>query len=328
MDKRDWYFNQIILEDELDAAFDDVEKMQQEQLVELGLYGVTHNPHSSSDTLNIEENAPTDMSVKCSKGVGYTKEGKRAKRADTNSLVDCSKDVNGDPTVPLAGLERYISIFILHEHVGSELRSDGNQQPVYFMQTESHKFEVINGATATPGNAIEPLLRDDALLLADVLLDDSVTVISGYGTAIGQINTSRKETWEKVSDSYRAKFLIANQALYVNSAVTSGAGAGLYSQAFPRAWAHVKDDGTVYEKYNIFNVTKTATGTYEIDLYGGLFSSVTDHFAIGQVHKDGSGMRAIHVEMNTATKFTVYINDGVSALRDEDFSVVVFGRPT
>jgi hypothetical protein len=83
--------------------------------------------------------------------------------------VNVAQDDNGVSTaVSAAGKEKVVSVFVKFERLLSDPRIDGNSLTVFFRRDESFKCVVAQGGEAAAGSAVPPLLRSDAILLADV----------------------------------------------------------------------------------------------------------------------------------------------------------------
>ena len=162
MDRFDWFFKQRVTEAELDAAFDAVELAMWDTITDLQAQGITSG-------LSVVESAVPDLNVQCSAGVGYDGSGRRAYREAAGS-VDVSQDYTGVPSEPSqAGWERWCSVFIRRTQIEGDPRLDGNDNLIQFSLEESSEIRVrMSVEELAPATSKVPL-RDDEILICDVL---------------------------------------------------------------------------------------------------------------------------------------------------------------
>lgn len=162
MDKFNWFYRQIVQESDLDDAFDNVEESIRHVMSDQGYVGVV-------DGLDVVPHSPTpNLTVDIAAGVAYDQLGRRI-AVPSLQVLDVSADSNSSSTaVAVGGNEKWISVFVQFEIDESDLRNDGNGDPVYYVQTESYQFIVTQGAEALIGTATRPALRNDAILIADI----------------------------------------------------------------------------------------------------------------------------------------------------------------
>lgn len=171
----DWFFRQLVIEGELDEAFENMEAAIHRLASDNGLAGVIAGGL-------IVENAPTPDLTVLADGphVSYDRQGLRISYATPIIEIDMSLDELGFPTaVPTPGFERILSVFVKFERVLSDPQQDGNNEVVFFRRDEGFKLVVVQGdeaATPIPG-AVPPALRPDHLLLADVTIVEGQTQI-------------------------------------------------------------------------------------------------------------------------------------------------------
>ena len=184
-DRTDFYFRQKVKESELDLAFELLEQGDRNLASDIGLFGVVTGavalPHSPVENLTVDLTGP---------GTAYDKFGQRIHIA-TDENVDVSIDSDGIPTEVLqAAQERWLAVFIAFDRKLSELRTDGNNQQIYWRRDEHYKLVVrqappgpINGAPLVP-------LDDQMLLVADIKRSHSQLQVLA-----GDIDTARRQAF-------------------------------------------------------------------------------------------------------------------------------------
>lgn len=174
MKRSDFFYRQLLLESELDEAFDDVqdalEVLPSQQ--ELGLHGMIQNGDVTENTIP----PVPDLEVLVSgDAYGYGPDGKPIRWA-AQQVVDCSKDsLDVATTVATPGNSKWLTLFARFKTNPTTPRLDGNGFTVYYRVLEDFEIFVAQGAEAvTP---VRPPLRSDALILVDVLIDYGKTQI-------------------------------------------------------------------------------------------------------------------------------------------------------
>ena len=185
MDRRDYYFLQLLSESELDDGFEQAEQADRAITVDAGLVGVHQG-------LTVSQRSGTpDLNVQVAAGAAYDQAGQRMQVPSTQ-VVDMSTDnLSVSTDVSSGGNEKIVSLFLAFERSLSDPRIDGNSAQVFFQRNESFSFFVKQGsegaAPATP-----PALEGDKVLLADVrrsfgqtqIFDADITPPGGSYTAI------------------------------------------------------------------------------------------------------------------------------------------------
>lgn len=164
MNRRDYYFKQRVMEDELDAGFTGAEAADHDLAVDSGLVGVMYG-------LNVAQNAVPDLTVLVGQGTAYDSQGQRS-HVDNEQSVDCSIDHLGVNTAVVnAGYRKIVSIFLEFERSLSDPRTDGNGANVYFQRDEGFILWVKQGAESNyPPAPTPPTLESGAILLCDITL--------------------------------------------------------------------------------------------------------------------------------------------------------------
>lgn len=188
-DRHDYYFGEVVTESELDEGFDFQEQADWDQNRDAGLYGIVIprydevpetivgiNPYPTSWTPR--ENSPADWNVIVDTGYAYDKLGRRlAVDPPTTALLDCSEDYLSVSNAVGVGKERWISIFLKFVRSDSDARTDDDGLPIWFLQEESYELEVRQGPEETAPATTKPPVDSQAILLADILIDNGMPPI-------------------------------------------------------------------------------------------------------------------------------------------------------
>lgn len=162
-DRCDFFFKQLVQENELDLAFDQLEQADHNLAADIGLFGIVSGafpvPHEPVPNLTIDLTAP---------GRSYDRLGQRV-FFGTDQSVNCAVDYTGIPTeVSQAGNERWLGVFLKFDRLLSDPRTDGNSQQVYFRRDEHFQILVRQGAEASGGSAQKVPLQEDEILVCDI----------------------------------------------------------------------------------------------------------------------------------------------------------------
>lgn len=340
MDRKNFFHGQSVQMTELNSAFDQVEKRFKDFFVDTGSNGVAKTPYrSGTNELYLLEADTPNMTVKIKPGAGYTREGNRLEQS-ADASVNCAVDKDGASVIPGSGLERYISVYALQdfnegEPLPNPLPPGGT---VNFNKLTSAKYEVVAGATATiaaPPTAVKPATRNDGILLADILIQDSTTQI-----VEAMINRDRQELLTLRSTVMQPDFIL-NMVQNLGEAVTARVNSWIFRENFVCGW--VLFDGTaggnpsnpftVKSKFNVEKVERLVTSAYKIFIKHDLFASADDCFALA-IHNGSFG--GVEIEpLSTAggagdTFFTVstWEGDPPAGVESSHVGVVFFGRPS
>lgn len=158
--RRDYFVDQLVEEDELDAGFAGLEQADFNQNVDLGLIGIAGG-------LVASQHSPTaDLTVDVAVGKAYDKQGRRM-NVPSMQVVNLAVDSNSVSTSVLnVGNTKIVSVYLRFKRNTGDQRTDGNAVTVYFVQDEGFEFFIEQGAEAVTPSA--PALRNDSILLADV----------------------------------------------------------------------------------------------------------------------------------------------------------------
>lgn len=179
-----WYLDQLVTEGHMDTAFQNLEQADRLLMKDQAYAGVVSG-------YSVTQHAPTpDLTVDIAgPGIAYDQEGRRVYMGTTQTL-NLAVDSNAASTaVATPGNEKWVSVFVQFDLVLSNQVVDGNSQTVYFNENEGYSFVVVQGSEAAIGAATRPALLPDALLIADVRLENGDT----------QIVTSRIESADTAS---------------------------------------------------------------------------------------------------------------------------------
>ncbi len=180
MDRQEFYYRQLVNDDDLNGAFDKAEAAERAIITDLGLVGI-----SSGYTLSPA--AIPNLTVKVGAGTTYDASGQRVRLANEVSL-DCSLDENGVLTaVQTPGNSRVLSIFVAFRRLQQDPRVDGDSNVVYYQQPESYQLYVVAGAEAA-SSPTPPPLNSSRILLGDVTLIYGQTAIN-----TGDISSARRQ---------------------------------------------------------------------------------------------------------------------------------------
>jgi len=185
MDRKNTYFEQRVTQAEVDEWFDDTEAAIWNLMKDALGFGFLTGAA-------VVEHSPTpDLSVDVGQFLGYDQLGRRLYLAsgDAPEVVNCAVDEVGAPTaVGTPGNEKTLALFVEFDRELSDPRLDGNGVTVQYQVDESFKVNVVQSAEATVGNSVPPPLRNDQILICDVVLIYNQTQILN-----ADIDQSRKE---------------------------------------------------------------------------------------------------------------------------------------
>lgn len=199
MDRKDFYFRQRVTQSEIDAAFNSSEVAQRDIVKDILGGGFLVG---GSNPATVIENTTPDLQVIINQFLGYDQLGQRLSNSRSGyqagvalaaaggpQLVDISVDEAAASTaVSTPGNEKTVSIFVEFRRNPSDPRTDGNGATVNWLQDESVTFNIVQSAEAGSGLSVPPPLRNDQLLLADIVLTHSKTTILN-----ADIDQSRRE---------------------------------------------------------------------------------------------------------------------------------------
>lgn len=159
MNRKNYYFGQLVSDTELDDGFGYCEDADHIMSVDHGWTGIASG-------LSVVQVGGGNLTVDVSSGVAYDQTGQRIAVVGTQN-VDMSVDEDSISTaVSGGGNSKIVSLFVKFKRVLTDVRIDDNAINVYFDEAESFEFHVIQGAEA--GSPTPPPLESDMILLADI----------------------------------------------------------------------------------------------------------------------------------------------------------------
>src|SRR5258706_13881565 len=178
--RRDFFFRQLVMEDELDGAFSGLEDADRQLAIDQDMVGI-------AIAMVVAQQASPDFSVQVSgPGVAYDQAGQRV-AIPTTQNVDCWVDGDSLPTaITTAGNSKKLAIFAEFDRTLSDPRVDGNSDTVNFVRDEGFKLNVVQGSEAVSPTLVP--LRSDQILLADITIAYGATTI-----VTGNISTTRRQ---------------------------------------------------------------------------------------------------------------------------------------
>lgn len=256
MDRKDYYFRQLLTEAELDEGFDYGENADRNIMADQNLDGIFYGGEVTQQltpTLSVDIAGP---------GLCYDQFGRRVYWMPDKVVSLALDEVAATTSVVTPGNAKIVSIFAEFDRVLSDPRTDGNSAQVYFDRAEGVRFNVVQGAEAVSGNEVAPPLRQDQLLLADVTIIYAQTVIltadidmttrrQDAFVLTGSPNSEREGTVRAILQAFQDQ---------INDVINNGS--GLVGYAGGGAWA----DGTTNPATNVEAqldkvITDLATGS-------------------------------------------------------------------
>lgn len=256
-DRRTYFFRQKVQADELNAGFTGLENADHAIATDQGIVGVCFG-------MGVTQNvAPALNVLVAGPGAAYDDLGQRIGIL-ANQLVNCAVDASAASTaVVTPGNEKIISVVIDFQRLNSDPRIDGNSTTVYFVNQESFRLRVIQGAEGVHP-ATPPAIPAHSLLLADITLIFGQTTIVNANISITRRNDIVSITSVNLSPIRTGTLISAFAALVADvDAFVSGSAAAI-GYGGGAAWA----DGTTNPATNveaqldkIINDLAGATGT-------------------------------------------------------------------
>jgi hypothetical protein len=186
--RRDFYFRQLVAEDEMDESCDGLENADRNIVIDANAEGVWYGLGVS------ERGAGQNESVDVAAGSAYDQDGQRM-HVPSLQNVDVSVDYLGASTqVGSSGNEKLVGVYLKFDRVLSDPRVDGNSITVYWQRDESYEFVVRQGPEEASPATTYSALQSDEILLADIR-----RVYNDNTIADADIETTRRETsWVQI----------------------------------------------------------------------------------------------------------------------------------
>lgn len=195
-DLNDFYFQQVVQENELDSALTQLEAADLDFAIDTGLAAVALDADTGGIVSGLVVSDVGGLSIEVTQGAAYDDSGRRAAVGSTKSINltstgDTSVGQGGTPsggvsTSPGAGNQRFVSVFLVFERDLQDSRVDGTGTPVFFKRLESFKFTVSQGAAAVSPTDRAPLVTG-AILLADVKINNAGDIV--------EVDITRRQNW-------------------------------------------------------------------------------------------------------------------------------------
>jgi hypothetical protein len=212
MDRYNFYYRQNVQPSEINAAFDTIEEEFAEVAKSYGsgiAQGGTVSPES-----------PVSNILHVTSLTGYDEDGVRMRMPATD--VDTNTDENSVPISFSSGEDIWVSVFVKWETTLSDTRTDGYGVAIDYHETITPSLVVVFGTPATSGTATRPALRNNQLLVADVLFTHPDTDVTE-----NNIYTDRTQTLINVNTVFgqvqrrTAENAIDQLATLTNDALTA-----------------------------------------------------------------------------------------------------------
>lgn len=188
MNLRDWFYKQIVTQDQMDESYGWAEDADHDSVVDQNMWGLNRVIGTEWDS---SETSPASLSMEVSGGPhrAYGKTGERIYLSNAVETLDCSVDEYGVSTsVVGAANSRYLSVFVRFKRLLADPEVDGSSVLVYTRKYEDAELFVRQGAEAVAPT--KPALLSDALLVCDIELAYAQTTIQNT-----HIDTDRTEWW-------------------------------------------------------------------------------------------------------------------------------------
>jgi hypothetical protein len=187
MDRRDFFFKQKVTDLELDGAFAASESAQRALVSDDGISGVR------SGLTVVQHDTPANLTVDVAAGTAYDPSGRRM-RVPSLQVVNMAVDSSSVSTAVVnSGNSKIVGLFLKFARANSDPRTDGNGNPVNFVQNESFEFVVVQGAEASSPTA--PATPADTIRLADITRTFGQTQIVNAQISV----TNRKRAFDAIA---------------------------------------------------------------------------------------------------------------------------------
>jgi len=216
MQRFDFYFGQLVRQEDLDNAFDGAENADRAIVTDQGIAGINAG-------LAVTPSAVPNLQVEVSGGRGYDQQGRRI-------FVGATQTVNLADALPVgAGNQRYVAIVVQFVRALSDPRTDDNDVTIQYNRAESFVLTTVLGEEAG-ANPARPAKPADGLVLADVLLaQGQATILASHidTTTNGRRDHAFELTGSTPAQVKAGRFEEVGQALLdqLNSHVTGAANA-------------------------------------------------------------------------------------------------------
>jgi hypothetical protein len=261
-DRKDFYFEQVVQEDDMDAAFDYAENAPRDLATDTGLASADTVVHGGIfKGLAVSDSG---LTITVTAGSAYDSSGRRI-RLSTNTDVNIAftgttvVGSGGTPTggtvvttIPTAGNERWVSLYIYFDRQLLDPQIDGSGDTVYFDQPESFVFEVDKGTeAASPTNLAA--LKSGKILLADFRIDENSAVL--------ETDLTRRQGWLRLVNSAATPVTRAGSGYAVRGIQIDGSSQDAIRDAFAQLLGYYNDhvnDATGTDPHSGVNINMPA----------------------------------------------------------------------
>jgi hypothetical protein len=193
MNRRQWYYLQLVEEADLNDFQDQIEDADLNASLDAGIVGVQQG-------LGVDQQLVPDLTVDVTTGVGTNKAGVRL-QVPSPQLVDLSVDSDGVPTlVASPGNERWVTIFLRATRVESQPETDGYGVPLNYIQDEGTEIVVVQGPEAADGTAPRPTASLTDIILADIRLAFATATIVNFAGPSSPVPAGGIDVWTRRDD--------------------------------------------------------------------------------------------------------------------------------
>jgi hypothetical protein len=201
-DRKDYFYGQIVQQNEMDAADDALESADQNFAVDAGLAAVSVHPNKGGIMTGLEASNPSGVDVRIESGAAYDDQGRRLyinsyKTVTLSATGNTEAAAGGTPTggastATSVGMKRWVSLFLVYDRDLKDPRTDDTGNQVFFERDESYHFHVSMGSQSANPTSYPPL-QTGKLLLGDFRVTDS--------GVIDEISLDRRQVWLRARDS-------------------------------------------------------------------------------------------------------------------------------
>lgn len=168
--RRNWFTGQLVTQQDWRGSDAALEQADRDLCADLLFIGIC-----SGHVVTAQ--GPASLSLDVSAGLSYSPLGEKM-RTSGAAVISTIFDYLGVATAcATAGKSKVLSLFIIPDRTPSDPRPDATNTTVYFVQAESYRLVIYQGAEAT-SNPTPPALIADGILLADITLAYGATSLA------------------------------------------------------------------------------------------------------------------------------------------------------
>jgi len=224
MDRKDFYYRQKVLENDLDEAFDGAENSINNVVkdMELGRDETTPTVPSEFGGIyaGLDASIVSGLDVAITQGAAFDTSGRRVAtnagyNVTTSNIGDITEGgggaASGSSTAVASGNSRWATIFIVFDRLLSDTRFDGYNQSVQYERKESFHFYVAMGPEKLDASLLDtdkPDAEAGKQIVTDVKLKNT-----GSGTFADSVSEARKEIFFRVTAAGGVKKALSSKTL-------------------------------------------------------------------------------------------------------------------